>query len=58
MVAELNKLKLKRATLLAQVDMLSSVSDSLYFQIGKVEVEIRFLERKILQENKNKFDEA
>ncbi len=56
MQAQLRNLKLKREGLYTQVDMLSSVSESLYLQIGKVEVEIRHLERKILQENKNTFD--
>jgi hypothetical protein len=58
MEGKLRNLKLKREGLYAQVDMLSSVNDSLYLQIGKVEVEIRSLERKILQENKNTFDES
>jgi len=57
MDAQLRNLKLKRAQLFAQVDMLSSVNESLYLQIGKIEVEIHFLERKILQENKKQFDE-
>ena len=57
MDAQLRNLKLKRAQLFAQVDMLSSVNESLYLQIGKIEVEIHFLERKILQENKIQFDE-
>lgn len=57
MKAELQNLKLKRSNLYAQVDMLSTVSESLYLQIGKIEVDIHFLERKVLQENKNQFDE-
>ena len=47
MEAQLRNLKLKRAQLFAQVDMLSSVSESMYLQIGKIDVEIHFLERKI-----------
>ncbi len=58
MDAKLRALKLNRANLYAQVDMLSSVSESLYLQIGKIEVEIRSLERKVLQENKSEFDES
>lgn len=58
MEAQLRNLKLKRAQLFAQVDMLSSVSESMYLQIGKMDVEIHFLERKILKENKNTFDES
>ncbi len=54
---QLQKLKQKRAQLFAQVDMLATVSEILFLQIGKIEVEIHFTERKLLQENKKQFDE-
>lgn len=54
---QLQSLKLKRAQLYEQVDMLATVSESLFLQIGKIEVEIHFMERKVLQENKDQFDE-
>ena len=57
MEAQLRILKLKRTQLFAQVDMLSTINESLYLRIVKIEVDIYFMERKILQENKNQFDE-
>lgn len=49
----LNNLKLKRANLLMQLDMLSSVSNEFYQKLGKVEADIFILERKIIRETKN-----
>ena len=53
----LNNLKFKRANLLVQLDMLSSVSNEFYQKLGKVEADIFILERKIIRETKNDFEE-
>lgn len=54
---KLNDLKLKRANLLVQLDMLSSVSNEFYQKLGKVEADIFILERKIIRETKNDFED-
>ncbi len=54
---QLNSLQLKRATLLSQLEMLSSVSPEFYKQLGKVEVDLFLLEKKIIRETKNPFNE-
>ena len=54
---QLNSLQLKRATLLSQLEMLSSASNEFYQKLGKVEAEIFLLKRKIIQEVKNIIDE-
>ena len=53
MEQKLRALKLKKVTLVSQMTMLSSISDHFYTQLGKLEVEIIQLERKIIQESKN-----
>ena len=54
---QLNNLQLKRATLLSQLEMLSSASQEFYQKLGKVEADIHLLKRKIIRETKNPFNE-
>lgn len=54
---QLNSLQLKRATLLSQLEMLSSISPEFYKQLGKVEADLFLLERKMIRETKNQIDE-
>jgi hypothetical protein len=50
---QLNSLQLKRATLLSQLEMLSSVSSEFYEKLGRVEADIHLLKTKMLREVKN-----
>lgn len=50
---QLNSLQLKRATLLSQLEMLSSASSEFYEKLGKVEADIHLLKNKMLREVKN-----
>ncbi|MFW0737578.1 hypothetical protein [Flavobacterium sp. T12S277] len=54
---ELLVLKEKRARQFLEIQMLSSVNDTVYTRLGKTCAEIMFKEREILQETKNDFDE-
>lgn len=45
MEGKLHSLKLKRARLLMEVEMLSEVSDILFINLGKVTAEIHLLEK-------------
>lgn len=54
---KLRILRLKKAELFSQIQMLSTVSDSLFCQFGKVTAEIMTIERLQLQENKRICDE-
>ena len=50
---QLNSLQLKRATLLSQLEMLSSASLEFYQRLGKLEADIFLLKRKMLREVKH-----
>ena len=50
---QLNSLQLKRATLLSQLEMLSSASFEFYQRLGKLEADIFLLKSKMLREVKN-----
>ena len=50
---QLNSLQLKRATLLSQLEMLSSASLEFYQRLGKLEADIFLLKNKMLREVKN-----
>jgi len=50
---QLNSLLLNRATLLSQLEMLSSASSEFYQKLGKVEADIHLLKQKMLREVKN-----
>lgn len=54
---ELQSLKIKRATLLSQLEMLSSASPEFYEKLGRVEANIFIMERELLREVKNTLDE-
>jgi len=54
---QLNNLQLKRASLLSQLEMLSSASNEFYQQLGKVEADLFLLNQKIIRETKNDFNE-
>lgn len=54
---QLNNLQLKRATLLSQLEMLSSASSDFYEKLGRVEAYIHLLKNKMLREVKNTLDE-
>lgn len=43
---QLNSLQLKRATLLSQLEMLSSASSDFYEKLGRVEADIHLLKKK------------
>lgn len=58
MEKKLRNLKLKKAKLIDQMLMLSSISDHFYIQLGKLEVDILLLDKKILSETKNDLDES
>lgn len=55
---KIKELKLKRAALLSQAEMLSTVSDLLYRNIGKVEVEIHFAEKELNKMNRDSFEKS
>jgi len=57
MQQELQKLKLKKVQLVDQMSMLSSISESFYTKLGKVEADIILLEKKILRETKNDLEQ-
>lgn len=54
---KLNKLLLKRADYLSQLEMLTTASNDFYLKLGKIEADIHLLKRKILRETKNLTDE-
>lgn len=57
MEAKLRSLKLRKARLFDNIEMLSEVNESTFTEFGKLEAEIMKLEKAILNENKNTFDE-
>jgi hypothetical protein len=57
MEEKLQKLKLKKAVLMDQMSMLSSVDDHFYLQLGKLEAQIINMEKQIVRETKNTLDE-
>lgn len=54
---KLRALKLKRATIIANLEMLSFIDASAYQQLGKLDYEIFQLEKQILSEVKNTFSD-
>ena len=57
MEAKLRTLKLRKARLFDNIEMLSEVNESTFTEFGKLEAEIMKLEKAILHENKNTLDE-
>lgn len=57
MEAKLRNLKLKKARLFSEIESLSSVSELMFLNFGKVEAEILMLEKLIVRETKNHLDE-
>ena len=57
MEGKLQSLKLKRARLLMEIEMLAEVSDIMFLNLGKVTAEIHLLEKIIIRETKNITDE-
>lgn len=57
MEAKLRSLKLKKASLFDQMQMLSEISDDFYMRLGKVEAEIMLLEKEIVRATKNSLNE-
>jgi len=57
MEGKLRTLQLKKANLLLQMESLSSVNESAYTQLGKVEFELKQTEKQIVRESKNHLDE-
>ena len=53
MKEQLQKLKVKKARLISELEMLSEVSNLFYQNLGKVTAEIHLLEMKILRETEN-----
>lgn len=54
---ELQALKIRRSTLLSQLEMLSSASPEFYEKLGRVEANIFIMERELLREVKNVINE-
>lgn len=54
---ELEALKIRRATLLSQLEMLSSASPEFYEKLGRVEADIFIMKRQLLREVKNTINE-
>jgi hypothetical protein len=54
---KIQKLRLKKARLFSQIEMLAEVSDSMLRDFGKVCAEIMLLEKQFARETKNIFDE-
>ncbi|MES2813240.1 MAG: hypothetical protein V4670_12270 [Bacteroidota bacterium] len=54
---KLRSLKLKKARLFSEIESLSSVSELMFLNFGKVEAEILLLEKQIVRETKNHLDE-
>lgn len=50
---ELQKLKVKKARLISELEMLSEVSNVFYQNLGKVTAQIHLLELKIVRETEN-----
>ena len=57
MEAKLRTLKLKKARLFANIEMLSEVNESTFTEFGKLEAEIMKLDKQILRDNKNTLDD-
>ena len=57
MKEKLRLLKLKRARLLSEIEMLTEVSDLMYRNLGKTEADIYLMEKQIIREIKNPLDE-
>ncbi|MEN9907136.1 MAG: hypothetical protein RLZZ540_277 [Bacteroidota bacterium] len=57
MEQKLRSLKLKKARLFSNIEMLSEINDSTFLEFGKLEADIMKLEKQILRETKNSFDE-
>ena len=57
MEEKLRTLKLRKARLFSDIESLSEVHDSTFEQFGKLEAEIMKLEKQLLRDNKNTFDE-
>lgn len=57
MEEKLQELRLKKATLFSQIEMLSEVSDSMFIRFGKLEAEIMLLEKQIVRQTQNFGDE-
>jgi chromosome segregation ATPase len=54
---KLQSLKLKKARLFSNIEMLSEVNESAFTEFGKVEAEIMKLEKELIRDTKNTFDE-
>jgi len=57
MEAKLRTLKLRKARLFANIEMLSTVNESTFTEFGKLEAEIMKLEKQIVRDIKNNLDE-
>lgn len=57
MEEKLRTLKIRKARLFANIEMLSEVNESAFAEFGKLQAEIMKLEKQLLRDNKNTFDE-
>jgi len=55
--SKLRTLKLKKARLFANIEMLSEVNESTFTEFGKLEAEIMKLEKQIVRKTQNALDE-
>jgi chromosome segregation ATPase len=55
---KLRTLKLRKARLFLNIEMLSEVNDSTFTQFGKLQAEIMKLEKEILRKTENPLDES
>lgn len=53
MEEELRNLKLTKARIFSDMEMLSSCSDKIYTELGRVQAKIMILEKKLLRETTN-----
>jgi len=56
MEAKLRTLKLKKAHLFANIEMLSEVNESTFTEFGKLEAEIMKLEKQLVRKTENQFE--
>jgi len=57
MEAKLRTLKLRKARLFENIEMLSEVNECTFTEFGKLEAEIMKLEKNIVRDTKNTLDE-
>ncbi|WP_289659526.1 hypothetical protein [Flavobacterium panacagri] len=52
---DITRLKIRKALILGEIEMLSFVNDSVYTRFGKIEAELLIKEKQLLREKENDF---